>query len=79
MKSLFNQYEAMNEDGCRLARDFEDVIEPVILRFVNEGYSLREISATCFNTLDAMLCEKLLLKGIRMRQKERESTLTKQG
>jgi len=78
MPELFNEYEATNEAGQRLGREFAYAIEPIIRRWQQAGYSLRDIKAVMDSELDGFICEEIL-RAAMTKSKASRVQLNKKG
>jgi len=71
MKTLFNEYEAQNEDGYNLAQEIEMAIHPVIVKYWKSGFPFREIYSIICLTISTVISELILRNAMDMRKKER--------
>ncbi len=71
MKTLFNEYEAQNNDGKALSNEIEFAIHPIIVKYWKQGFTLREISMTIIMSVTSLISELILKNAIDMRKKNR--------
>ena len=71
-KSLFNEYYAQTEDGQRVADEARACIHQVFLRYVQSGYSPREIAVIVFGTVGVIESEFAMSHAMELRQQKRE-------
>ena len=71
-KSLFNDYEAYNEEATRISADLEKVIEPILTREASNGFSLRELTTIAHNLVAIIASERIILRAVAKKKDERE-------
>jgi hypothetical protein len=70
-KKLFNEYEAMNDDGLRLSDEILKAIEPIARKYEHEGYLLRDMQVIIVGVASYMMSEHILMSAIGKRCIER--------
>lgn len=65
MKSLFDNNFRYTNTAANLDAEANSVIKPIFDRYVDIGYSPREISCILSNMVNDLECEAVLSKGIK--------------
>ena len=71
-KSLFNEYYAHTEDGKTLSEGAYSDIHRLFARYVELGYSPREIAAIVFGTVSVVESNFAIEHAMELRQQKRE-------
>lgn len=71
MKTLFNEYEAQNEDANKLEEEIEAAIHPIIMKYWKSGFTFREILAVIQITISTMVSIMILSNAADMMKKQR--------
>ena len=45
MKSFFNEYEALTEDGLEICKSVSEALHPILKKYQEKGYPVREIES----------------------------------
>jgi hypothetical protein len=69
---LINDFEAHNEDGIRLSREFSSIIKDFIVESCNK-YDSTQVEYILSSELNCLCCETRLLKSINKRKKQSKS------
>jgi hypothetical protein len=64
MKSLFNEYEAINREGRKLGVSIEKAINPIVQEWAFYGYSIRDIEAILIANVTVICAEKRLVNAV---------------
>ena len=71
-KLLFNEkYDSYNEDGNILDSQTCKAIDPIFKKWVEKGYSLRDISHIVLQAVMTLECEHILTRSIKTQKEER--------
>lgn len=62
-KSLYNDYESLNDDGKELDRIFGEYTCNLFKKYIEKGYSIREISHILINEINCIECECVLIES----------------
>jgi hypothetical protein len=60
IKSLFTNDERYSEEAIELSKEIRDAIYPIIEKYKNLGYKLKEINSICSSEIDVMIMENIL-------------------
>lgn len=72
-KSLFNEYETLNEDALLFDKALVDTIHPFIKKWVDAGYSTRDIEHYMISMIGILCSEERL----RIQVERRRSRINK--
>jgi hypothetical protein len=63
-KQLYNEYEALNEEGSDLSIQVENLLKPIFIEMYNRGYSFREIGHVITLEVGRLECELVVRSAI---------------
>lgn len=67
MKSFYNEYEALNNDGEQANGEIHRFMDDLFNRWIAMGFSTRELQSIVSEELIATSAEKRLIKAYRMK------------
>lgn len=68
MNSLFDEKELYNEVSNELAQSVRDAIKPILTKWIEDNYKIREIEYVMLEEINMLCCENRLKK--RFKKKE---------
>lgn len=81
MRSLVNEYNALNAEGTEVRDRIEKVLAPLVKELLSEGqYSAREVAGILLQTADGLIAVTALKRSLEMTRKRRaDARLTMRG
>jgi hypothetical protein len=73
VKRLFNEYEAMNEDGNMVADHTERLIKGLVSACQTVEFSLRDVHNIIDSTVSCVIAEAVLRADLERRKQERKN------
>lgn len=72
MKTLFHpKWFSYNEKAAKLDEEVHKAIEPIVEKWIDAGYSPREIESIMFSTMSMIICFKHMKKNNEIIRAER--------
>jgi hypothetical protein len=69
-KKLFdNEFETYNEQGLQLNDEINSVINPIISKWMDDGYSAEDVQSIIINNVIIKIAEQKIVRGINKRKK----------
>ncbi len=68
MKSFYNEYEALNDDGRQANGEIHRFMDDLFNRWIAMGFGTRELQSIVSEELIATSAEKRLVKAVRMKR-----------
>jgi hypothetical protein len=79
-KHLYNEgWESSTEEGNELFAEVTRLLQPVMVRYCEQGYSLREVSHTMVGAVTLLEAETVLLRNLEEHKAERETRKKERG
>ena len=72
MKSLFNEYEAMEEEANELDNEARPFIGTLIKKWIDKGYLTRDIELVLYNVIATESSFLILKRAMDKKKEERE-------
>lgn len=69
-KTLFNEYEAMNEEAHKLDVEVRDALLPIIDKWLGQGYSTIELDQLISSIISVELSERRIRNAMKMRRRK---------
>lgn len=70
-KRFFNDYEALNTDGITFCREIGQAVKPVIQKYIDDGFSLRDIQLVLADEALSIMAGHIIMNGINKKKAER--------
>jgi hypothetical protein len=74
MKKLFHpKWHSYNEKASELDEEVRKVMEPIIDKWLNDGYSPRDIESIIHSAVDMTICFKHMYRNAELMKAERKN------
>jgi hypothetical protein len=66
-KKLYNEWEMISSvEGNELLEEITNAVKPIIDKYAEMGFSLREIEYLIINTISVIVSERILLRNMKV-------------
>jgi len=80
MKTLFHpKWFSYNKKASELDEEVRKVMEPIIGKWLDDGYSPRDIESVIHTTIDIAICSKHMYRNSKLIQEERAAKNERKG
>jgi hypothetical protein len=71
-KTMFNEYEAYNKDGCDFSDRIYDLLNPAIKEKIDEGFSAIDIEQIIYGNVSIICTTQKALRSMALRRSKLE-------
>jgi len=71
-KSLFNKYESYTPKGGELYNELQEIIDPIIKRWADEGYLMKDIESIAIDMITMSSAIERARRAMKLRKEERK-------